>query len=283
MLKTRHDGRRISKLVILGLAAAGMGGAALAAEKPAKFEQIPGSDLKRVILTPKAAQRLAIATVEIREEPVLRWLMVEGTVEAMPLEAGADPARVRVHLVDNPNSVLADPGRNQSQSRLIVSLKDDDDGDVSKDADAAKTKERPPAVVVAIGRARAARLPATPIRVAAAGNSQTAGATAALSQDYLVAAPDHGLRPGQRVYAKILHPDSGKPQMVVPYSAVIYDTKGVAWVYTNPEPLVFIRHRIEIEAIEATRAILREGPALGTKIVTAAAPELLGVEQKFGQ
>jgi hypothetical protein len=277
----RNDRRKVWTLVILGLAAASMGGtAALAAEKPARFEQVPGSDLKRVIVTPKAAQRLAISTVEVREEPVMRWLMIEGTVEAMPLEAGADPARVRVHLADNPNQLLTDPGRSQSQSRLVVSLKDDDDDDVGKDGDnKARTRERPPAVVVAIGSVRAARLPATPIRVATAASPTTG----ALSQDYVVAVPDHGLRVGQRVFARILHPDSGKPQKILPYSAVFYDTKGVAWVYTNPEPLVFIRHRIEIDAIESARAILKDGPALGTKVVTAGAPELLGVEQKFGQ
>jgi len=275
----RNDRRRVSALAILGLAAASMGAAASEAERPARFEQVPGSNLKRVILTPKAAQRLAIATAEIREEPVLRWLMLEGTVEAMPAEAGEDPTRVRVRLAHHPKQVLTDPSRTQSPSRFIVSLKEDgDDHDVGKDGD--KAKERPPAVIVAIGRVRAPWLPAMPIQVATSDSSPVG--VAALSQDYVVAQSDHGLQPGQRVYAKIIHPDSGKPQKVVPYSAVLYDDQGVTWVYTNPEPLVFIRHRIEINAIEASRAILVEGPSVGTKIVTAGAPELLGVEQKFG-
>ena len=55
----------------------------LAAEKPAKLENIAGSELKRVTLTPKAAERLAIQTGEVREEPVNRWLSVEGQVEAV--------------------------------------------------------------------------------------------------------------------------------------------------------------------------------------------------------
>jgi hypothetical protein len=301
-----NDRRKVSTLVILGLAAASIGGGtALAAEKPAKLETIPGSDLKRVVLTPKAAQRLAIATVEVGEEPVLRWLMVEGKVEAAPVEvstAAASPAQAvaaaRVRLLDDPNQILADPKKMQ-HSRLIVSLKEDEDGDDDDDDDAddmtqnqdkakaddkAKAKERPPVVVMPVGKGRAARLPATPVRVAGVGDAAkvTAGAPGAMSQNYEVMKPDHDLRPGQRVFARILHPDSGKPQKVVPYSAVFYDTRGNTWTYTNPEPLVFIRHRVEVESVSGNRAVLSEGPALGTKVVTAGAPELLGVEQKFG-
>jgi hypothetical protein len=306
-----HDHpRKVSTLIILGLAAASIGGGtALAAEKPAKLEPIPGSDLKRVVLTPKAAQRLAIATVEVSEEPVLRWLMVEGKVEAAPTptdvaSAAASPAQAvaaaaRVHLLEDPNQILADPKKMQ-HSRLIVSLKEDEDGDDDDDDDAddlkqnqdkakaddkAKAKERPPVVVMPVGKGRAARLPATPVRVAGIGDAAKASARGpgSMSQDYEVMKPDHDLRPGQRVYARILHPDSGKPQKVVPYSAVFYDTRGNTWTYTNPEPLVFIRHRVEVESIEGNRAVLSEGPAIGTKVVTAGAPELLGVEQKFGQ
>ena len=39
------------------------------------MEAIRGSDLKRVVLTPKAAERLAIATAAVKEEAVKRWLV----------------------------------------------------------------------------------------------------------------------------------------------------------------------------------------------------------------
>jgi hypothetical protein len=206
-----HDHpRKVSTLIILGLAAASIGGTALAAEKPAKLEPIPGSDLKRVVLTPKAAQRLAIATVEVSEEPVLRWLMVEGKVEAAPTptdvaSAAASPAQAvaaaaRVRLLEDPNQILADPKKMQ-HSRLIVSLKEDDDGDDDDDDDAddmtqnqdkakaddkAKAKERPAVVVLPVGKARTARLPATPVRVAGIGDAAkaSAGGPGSMSQDY---------------------------------------------------------------------------------------------------
>jgi hypothetical protein len=90
------------------------------------------------------------------------------------------------------------------------------------------------------------------------------------------------LRPGQRVKVRVPQPGSGTPQKVIPHSAVIYDAWGKAWTYTNPEPLVFIRHAVTVESIQDDIAILTDGPAIGTPVVTAGAPELLGVEQKFG-
>ncbi len=69
---------------------------------------------------------------------------------------------------------------------------------------------------------------------------------------------------------------------VVPYAAVLYDSHGDTWVYTSPEPLVFIRHKVKIEYIEGDRAVLSEGPAVGMNVVTIGAAELLGTEFEVG-
>src|SRR5262245_60473179 len=45
-----------------------------------KIERIPGSDLKRLILSPKAAQRLDIQTAEVREQQIMRQRTVPGEV-----------------------------------------------------------------------------------------------------------------------------------------------------------------------------------------------------------
>ena len=42
---------------------------------------------------------------------------------------------------------------------------------------------------------------------------------------------------------------SGTPRTVIPYAAVLYDTQGATWTYTNPRPLTFVRHSIEIDYI----------------------------------
>ena len=72
-------------------------------------------------------------------------------------------------------------------------------------------------------------------------------------------------------------------RMVVPYSAVLYDIKGRTWVYTNPEPLKYLRHEVKIDFVEGgSKAALLEGPRVGTKIVIVGAAELYGTEYEVG-
>src|SRR5215211_589079 len=44
----------------------------------------------------------------------------------------------------------------------------------------------------------------------------------------------------------------------VPYAAVVYDIEGNTWIYTNPEPLTFVREQIAIDHIEGDMAVLAE-------------------------
>jgi hypothetical protein len=69
---------------------------------------------------------------------------------------------------------------------------------------------------------------------------------------------------------------------VVPYGALMYDTKGEAWAFTSPKPLVFVRQHLVVEGIEGDRVILAEGPPPGTVVVTVGAAELMGAEHKYG-
>jgi hypothetical protein len=70
----------------------------------------------------------------------------------------------------------------------------------------------------------------------------------------------------------------GRPQMVIPYAAVVYDETGATWTYVSPEHLVFVRAPIEVETIEGDLALLSAGPDTGTPVVTVGAAELYGAE-----
>jgi hypothetical protein len=72
-------------------------------------------------------------------------------------------------------------------------------------------------------------------------------------------------------------------ETVIPYSAVIYDPEGDAWTYTSPEPLVFVRERIVVDRIVGNSALLDDGPATGTTVVTVGASELWGTEYEVGE
>lgn len=71
---------------------------------------------------------------------------------------------------------------------------------------------------------------------------------------------------------------SGSGGLEIPYGALIYTAEGDSWVYTNPEPLVYIRAQVVVERIDGNTVRLREGPPAGTKIVTLGAAELYGAE-----
>lgn len=65
---------------------------------------------------------------------------------------------------------------------------------------------------------------------------------------------------------------------VVPASAVLYDAQGDTWVYTNPEPLAYVRERVTVDHIERGQAVLTDGPPEGTPVVAVGAAELYGTE-----
>jgi hypothetical protein len=73
---------------------------------------------------------------------------------------------------------------------------------------------------------------------------------------------------------------NGMKRMVVPYASILYDTQGATWVYTNPEPLTYLRHPITVDHIEGDKAILSDGPSSGS-VVTVGAEELYGAEFEF--
>jgi hypothetical protein len=68
------------------------------------------------------------------------------------------------------------------------------------------------------------------------------------------------------------------PRKAVPYAAVIYDLEGKTWVYERPAELTFVRSPIVIDYVASDKAVLHEGPAAGTKVVTVGVAELYGAE-----
>ena len=90
--------------------------------------------------------------------------------------------------------------------------------------------------------------------------------------------PNKSLALGQHVQVKLTLSGSATPRKVIPYAAVIYDTEGNTWVYTNPEPLVFVRQPIVVDYFAGDSAVLSEGPESGTAVVIVGGSELLGTE-----
>ena len=75
---------------------------------------------------------------------------------------------------------------------------------------------------------------------------------------------------------------AGAKVRVVPYSALVYDSNGNAFVYTNPEPLVFIRAAVVVDRIDGEFAVVTEGPEAGTKVASVGGALLWGTEFGVG-
>lgn len=225
--------------------------------QPAQVEPIEGSDLKRVVLTERAAERLDIQTAPVREEQVARTRTVGGEVVALPEGEAAGPAAVWVLVRLNESDLnMVDRG----QPALVRPLDDEDDGEDGEDEDdGLEAEEDEPPEGVGVDDLE--------------DSDPEEGALY-----YVVANAEQGLVPGQRVWVKLSLLGSGTPRKIVHYAAVIYDVNGETWVYTNPELLVFIRQSISVDYIEDDLAFLTEGPPAGTEVVTVGGAELYGAE-----
>ncbi len=93
---------------------------------------------------------------------------------------------------------------------------------------------------------------------------------------------DGAFRPGQRV-GVTLPLRAGEESLVAPWSAVIHDIHGGAWVYERVEPRRFVRRRVQVRHLDGARAVLAEGPRPGTEVVIEGAAELFGTEFGVGK
>ena len=252
---------------------------------PAKMEHVEGSDLPRVVLTEKATKRLDIQTAPVGEEKVRRWLIVNGEVEVTQTQPKAqDGYAVAVTASEQPDPVqisvpmVAGWMAGSHSVRVLYS----DDVDDTDDDQGQKDDEDDNDMYVIFVLPGSSAVVDNSIRIRQSETTAAANAGEAINISYQVDGNLNGLKAGDRVPVKFSRPKSGGLQKVVPYSAVIYGAHGDTWLYVNPEPLVFVRHAIIVDYIDDEQAVLKEGPAVGTLVVTVGAAELFGFEHKIG-
>jgi hypothetical protein len=243
-----------------------------------RFEEIPGSQLKRVILSARAAERLGIETGEVFETVIVRTQLVGGRIvprpqgegEAAPtlgsdgfggFAAAAQLVAEAPVLAVATQPVLPELGRAQ----VAVALSPDEWSRTQPDA---------PARIVRLQTREGEVLMAQPSGLPPIEDPKRT----MLTVYYDIPGENHGFALHERVRVELQLADTGRTRKVVPYAAVYYDGHGKAWVYANPEPLVYVRMPIEIERIEGDLAVLNDGPPLGTRVVTTGAPLLYGAE-----
>jgi hypothetical protein len=257
--------------------------AATAAAKSAtvKLEPIPGSPAKRVILSAKAAARLGIETGKVEEQPIVRRQMVSGLVMASPEAAPAPKlafggpggfGAFAQQVAGKPIQPAAQPALRKAaaggeEAWIAVALSPAEWDRLAKDKPARlyalATREQP-----------ATQLLAEPSGMPPAEDLKRS----MLTTYYVVNGKDHGLAVNQRMRVELQLAGTEDSQKVIPYGALYYDARGAAWVYVSKEPLVFERQSVRVDRVVGDVAVLTDGPAPGTSVVTVGAALLYGVE-----
>ena len=88
--------------------------------------------------------------------------------------------------------------------------------------------------------------------------------------------------PGQRVAVTLRLKDPAD-SLSVPWSAVVYDIHGGAWVYEPTGERSYTRRRVVVRHVVNDTAVLASGPTAGTTVVIAGAAELFGAETGYSK
>lgn len=130
-----------------------------------------------------------------------------------------------------------------------------------------------PASVRRLGDAPDHGQPATPV----SGPPTADPAAATVDVFYAVDNRTSGLRVGERVTVDVPL-RTAREAAVVPWSAVVFDVSGGAWVYEVVRDRTFARKRVAVERVAGDVAVLARGPAAGARVVAVGAAELFGTE-----
>ncbi len=88
---------------------------------------------------------------------------------------------------------------------------------------------------------------------------------------------DGQFRVGEKVRATLAQKNI-EENLILPFSAILYDIHGGTWVYTRMSPHTYTRQRVELHHVVDTLAALTRGPAPGTEVVITGAAEIFGTE-----
>lgn len=285
-LITSHGGRRllrglvtlaaVSPLLLAGTSYSGPPKKGSVKSDAFDLEKIPGSNVERLILTPKAAERLGIEMGNVTEQQILRNQVVGGRiVPPQPIPAKKPPTGgfSGFGKVTTPTERLAKAAAGDSSERWVeVTLSKGELERLRKDAPARvlllPTRQRSGEEVSArlVNREPIEDLKRSMVKLY-----------------YKVAGKGSDLKLYERVRVELgLSGDSAKKRAVVPYGAIYYDAKGDPWVYVSPKPLVYERRRVNVERVVGNMAVLADGPPVGTSVVTVGVPMLWGAEVVFG-
>jgi len=214
------------------------------------------------------AAKTALSRAEqlMRDKAGLARSVDEARVQVSSAEAGLRTAQARRELLGPP--VLAAAGQSIWWVRVPVYVGDTRTLDGTAEAQVGGLNDRP-----GLGNHPARPVPAPPSANAAA---------ATVDWFYEVTNNASALRLGQRVGVTIpLRTES--ESLVVPWSAIVHDVHGGAWIYERTGTQSYTRRRVQVEQIAGPVAALSGGIKPGASVVTTGVAELFGTEFGAGK
>ena len=238
---------------------------------PSKVTPIEGTKLSKVTLTPQAAARLGIQITQVRHMEMVRKRMVSGMVVESPEAVATAKDAAQPLAAPEEFTTAAGPSPLAVRTRQVQ---------VEPIGELDRRAGSRPARVVPIGATVSdAGWLVEPSATPAIGT--VAEASRPLLYNLPAEAPEL-VAPG-RVLVELTLSDGAMARKVVPYASVLYGVNGDTWIYTSPEPLVFVRHAVEVDYIDEGWAVLSDGPPAGTSVVSIGVAELYGTEFKIGK
>jgi len=223
------------------------------------LETVASSPIKRVVLSPKAAERIDVRTGEVSEQAIVPTQMLGGIV-VDPSAAGG---------VSRPQTETNASNDNKTGAQLWVRI------GLSAPEWNRLAKDKPARIYSLATRAGFAKdLTAMPSGQTPLDNAKSG----MLALFFVVPSQGSGLVTGDRVRVEVQLEGGTEKRKVVPYSAVYYDAKGDAWVYVNTAPFAYMRERITVDRVSGDLALLSSGPAVGTRVATVGVSLLYGAE-----
>lgn len=235
-------------IAALGLAACGTPPTVEKVEPVELVDQGDGRNM--VILTEQAAERLDIQTDTVREDQITIKRSFGGEVTEASAGSGA---MVMVSLTSEERSMV-----NQDVPAVVFPLGSDDE----EDADNGQG------------------LTAEYDEMAGLDDPEENGIATLY---YSINDSTGGLVTGQRLVVELPMMGDEGPRLIVPTSALLYDLNGETWIYTNPEPLHFLREPVVVDYIIGDQVVLTEGPPAGTAVAVVGVPELFGADTGVGK
>ncbi len=262
-------------VALAAMAALLLATAAPAAAGAVRLESVPGSTVKRVILTARAVERLGIETGEVSMQRVVRKQMFGGRV-ILPQKMPAKPEQASGssggfgQLISHaaPKEAPSVPGSSTGGKAWVQVVLSQPEWD-------RVAQDKPARILPLATRDKlASELLAPPSGYPPVKDTKRS----MLKLYYVVSGEDHGLVLNDRMRVELQLSGSNEKRKVMPYSALLYDGKGDTWAYINPKPLVFVRWSVEVERIVGDLVVLADGPPVGTRVVTVGVPLLYGAE-----